>query len=145
MKTSDALCAVAPLLLLLLCAGCPGEVAQQNRGEAGRVAHAVRELREADNAAKRPRLDALLRLKCKEPAVCELQQTCVAAYRSHVDGFDKSEGVRRSLDAVDASAAARSADLLADLDAAEELLRMARHGTARCAELEGKLRRQHNL
>ena len=143
MKTTQPLCAVA--LLLLLCAGCPGEVAQQGRGEAGRVAHAVRSLREAHNRAKRPRLEELERLKCKDAAVCDLQQTCVTAYRSHLQGVDKSEGVRRNLDAPDASAVERATELLAELDTAEELLRGARTGTERCAELEGKLRRKHKL
>ncbi len=144
MKTFQPLCA-AVASIPLLCGGCPGEAAQQSRGEAGRMAHAVRSLREADNPAKRPLLEALARSKCKEPLVCELQQTCVAAYRSHLDGLDKSDGVRRSLDAVDGGAARRSAELLTELDAAEELLRNARQGTERCAELEGKLRRRDKL
>jgi hypothetical protein len=144
LKALEPLRVVAPLLLLIV-AGCPGEKAQRGRGEAGRVAHAVHQLREADNPAKRPLLESLSRLQCKETDVRELQQTCVAAYRSHLEGVDKSEAVRRSLDAPDAQVAQRTTELMAELDSAEELLRGASHGTQRCAELEGKLRRKHKL
>ena len=145
MRALEPLRVVAPLLLLIG-AGCPGEKAQRGRGEADRVAHAVHQLREADNPAKRPLLESLLRLQCcKDADVRELHQTCVAAYRSHLEGFDKSEAVRRSLDTPDAQLAQRTTELMAELDGAEELLRGARHGTQRCTELEGKVRRKHRL
>lgn len=144
MKAFEPLRVAAPLLLLIG-AGCPGEQAQQGRGEADRVAHAVRQLREAGNSAKRPLLESLSRLQTKHSDVRELQQTCVAAYRSHLEGFDKSEAVRRSLDTPDAQAAQRTSELMSELESAEDLLRVARQGTQRCTELEGKLRRAHKL
>ncbi|HMJ15305.1 MAG TPA: hypothetical protein VK524_28010 [Polyangiaceae bacterium] len=144
MKRREPLRAAASALLLVLSA-CRGETEQRGRGEAERFARAVSALRDADNAAKRPLLAALSAMRCAEPSACELQRVCSDAYRAHLEGVQKSEQVRSNLDARDAAVAARTADLLHELDSAEQLLRMAREGTRQCTELEGKLRRQYRV
>jgi hypothetical protein len=144
LKSREPLRAAAALLLLTL-PGCPGEVEQRGRGEAERVARAVSVLREADNAAKRPLLNALSAQRCTEPPVCELQRTCAEAYRGHLDGVQKSEAVRQKLDAPEGGAPLQSAELLQELDTAEHMLHMARESVRQCADLEGKLRRKYRL
>jgi hypothetical protein len=129
-------------VFLLMLAGCEQEAEQRHRAEAERVSRAVTALRNAENAAKRSLLDVLARSACAVADVCEMKRVCVAAYRAHVEAFELSEGVRRTLDAADA---ANPAELVQALDSAETNLRAARSAARRCTDLEGEITRKYRL
>jgi hypothetical protein len=107
------------------------------RAEAERMVHAVRELREADNDEKTPRLAALRASECNEPEVCALRDQCVRAYELYVKGLDQVRAVKKSL-ASDAGGAAalRARELL---DEAEKNVRRGRELAEGCNRKEAEV------
>ena len=97
--------------------------------------HAVRELRNAENEAKAPRLTALKSIACTEQAVCELKSECVSAYELYLKGLDAVRAVKSSL-ASDAGDPANAASLL---DAAEKDVRRGKELGEKCNRLEAEV------
>jgi hypothetical protein len=128
---------------VVLALGCKGEREQAERAEAGRLTHAIAALREAENAAKPPRIAALDREKCTSEALCEMKRVCVDAYRLHVRGLEASRVASRALDADGGSQPGRR---IAELVAASERdLVRARELVQRCTDLESETTRRFGL
>jgi hypothetical protein len=106
------------------------------------MSRGVTALRDAPNPAKRPLLDALSHVPCSTPDVCRLKLVCVEAYRSHVQTFEQSQALQKTLDG-DAASAPQAAELGELLRSLEVRLGQARKATAHCAELEGEVARAH--
>jgi hypothetical protein len=124
-------------------AGCKGEREQAERAEAGRIAHAIAALREADNDAKPPRIAALDREECTSQEICELKRACVEAYRLHVRGLEASRVASRALDS---DAGSQSGQRIAELvSASERDLVRARELVQRCSDLESAAARRFGL
>lgn len=130
-------------MALALLTACHGEAEQAHRTEAGRVAHAVDNLRNASNAKKGPFLTSLERMPCSVPDVCELKRTCVDAYQRQLKALAGVRAVRRSLARDAAPGAAASAAGV--LDSAQKELVDAKHRTEHCADLQGTVTRRYGL
>lgn len=133
----------AALTALVLLSACHGEAEQAHRTEAGRIAHAVENLRNAPNARKAPYLTSLERMPCSVPDVCELKRTCVDAYQRQLSVLASVQAVRHELKHDAAPAAAASAAGV--LDSAQKALLDARRRTEHCADLQGTVSRRYGL
>lgn len=78
-------------------AACQGEAEAKTRAEAEAVVHAVRDVREAENADKSQRLEGLRGARCSAEDVCALKQECLSAYELYVRGLESVAKVRRAL------------------------------------------------
>ena len=130
-------------MLLVAGVGCNDEKKQAERAAVERVSFAVGELREADEAAKGPRLAALRAVDCGATPACELQTLCANAYAAHISGVSKTHAVARSLEQDAGVETAESAGKL--LEVAERDVKKAKELTGKCADLEGVLRRRYGV
>jgi len=130
-------------ILVFVLAGCQGETEAKNKAEAEAVVHAVRQVREAENADKSPRLEELRGTACGAEDVCQLKQECVSAYELYVRGLDSVKKVRRAL-AADAGlkAATESAQLL---ETAEKDVEKGRELAEGCAKKEASISVRYKL
>ncbi|HVU05677.1 MAG TPA: hypothetical protein VHE30_28205 [Polyangiaceae bacterium] len=129
------------LALSLLASACHGERDQAVRSEAGRVAEAVRKLREADGAAKRPLLVALEHETCTAEDVCALRKTCADAYTLQVTALESVAAVRHANE----DGKPLPPEAMALLAEASAKLEASNAATKTCADVEGAARRKHGL
>jgi hypothetical protein len=133
--------ALTLVALSVVAVACHGERDQAIRGEAGKVAEAVRKLREADGAAKRPLLVALQHEACTTEDVCTLRKTCDDAYTLQVTALESVSAVRHAnQDGKDLPA-----DAVTLLGEASAKLAASNSATKTCADAEGELRRKYRL
>ena len=121
---------------------CHGEAAEAQRSDAGRLVHAVAELRDAPNDGKRPLLKALEQLDCAAPDLCEFRKTCVSAYSLDVDALDGLDAVKRATADARVPVSKSAVELLARSEGA---LGRSVELAKRCADLEGEARRRYSL
>jgi hypothetical protein len=137
----------ALLLTAAMAAACrsesaPTEKDQDARGEAGRVAHQVKTLRDADNAQKPVLLKALDGTPCTVKDVCAVKTTCSEAYALQEAALAALSTVRHSLQELAPGMEEQKASLLAQAEAA---LGRAKDLAAKCADAEAALRRHYKL
>lgn len=126
--------------LVLLACSSKSESDARVRSEAGQIAHAVHQLREAPSGQKRPPLNVLRKTTCSDSLVCQVKTVCAEGYDLEVQAEDTLAGIRRAL--------SRSGEPVPStteqaLGRAESTLRRSYELTARCADLEGELRRKY--
>jgi hypothetical protein len=136
--SSDRILFVAALAASV---ACGGEAEQARRSEAGRLAEAVRRLRDAANADKRPFLLLLRETPCVAADACALRKTCVDAYSLETAAFDAIMAVRHAT----ASGSPVPDGAAALLSRSEAELRRAAELTRTCADLEATARRNYRL
>lgn len=110
------------------------------KAEAGRINHAIEQLRAAPNAQKGELLDALKSVSCETAELCELQRLCVDGYGQHV--FALGEIARaKSLVGTPASAA----EAAGILESAQSELAEAAPKVSHCADAQGVAQRKYKL
>jgi hypothetical protein len=119
----------------------PTEKDQDARSEAGRVAHQVKTLRDADNAQKAVLLKALDGTPCTVKDVCAVKTTCSEAYALQETALAALSAVRHSIQGI-APGMEQQKSLLAQAEAA---LGRAKDLAAKCADAEAALRRHYKL
>lgn len=112
-----------------LCA-CRSDAERAEQGRIANLAERIDRLRGADNAGKRPLLEALKTTQCLSPDACALKDLCVRAYEVHQRALDSIGSLQR-LAAADAGA---SAPVRERLQKAEQDLSSARELGEKCAE-----------
>lgn len=128
---------------LAFCAtGCPSTDRDAARAEAGRLSHAIEQLRDAHNEDKRAPLAALERISCSADDRCKMQKTCLDAYRMHIEALDQLALARQSLEHSDAPMTEQATALIA---AAQQGLTRAKDAAKRCADLQGDAVRRYHL
>jgi hypothetical protein len=137
----------ALLLTAVMAAACrngsaPTEKDEAARGEAGRVAHQVKTLRDADNAQKPVLLKALEGTPCTIEDVCAVKKTCSEAYALQETALAALSTVRHSVQGLAPGMEQQQASLLSQAEAA---LGRAKDLAAKCADAEAALRRHYRL
>jgi len=114
------------------------------RAEAGRVAEAVRKLREAPNPEKAPLRKALEATVCTADDTCGLKKSCAGAYALQERALDGLAAVRHATSGASAAEPLPSsaAVLLSEVTASLERAKAQAKG---CADLEGTVRRKYSL
>ncbi|MEI9950385.1 MAG: hypothetical protein WDO74_15740 [Pseudomonadota bacterium] len=97
---------IRSLALLLLLSQCSLGASASEKAEAGRISHAVDQLRAASNAQKADLLDALKGLSCETAELCELQRVCVDGYGQHVFALAETARAKSLIAAPDGAAEA---------------------------------------
>jgi hypothetical protein len=124
---------------LLLC-HCSLGASASEKAEAGRISHAIDQLRAASNAQKGELLAALKSAACQTAELCELQRVCVDGYGQHV--FALAETARaKSLMATPEGAA----EAARTLDFAQSELAQAASKIGHCADAQGVAQRKYKL
>jgi hypothetical protein len=123
----------------LLCQCSLGASAGE-KAEAGRINHAVDQLRAASNAQKSALLAALQSVRCETAELCELQRVCVEAYGQHV--FALAETARAKSLIATPDGAAEAARIL---DFAQSELALAAPKISHCADAQGVAQRKYKL
>jgi hypothetical protein len=114
------------------------------RAEAGRVAEAVRKLREAPNPEKAPLRKALEATACTADDICGLKKSCADAYALQEHALEGLSAVRHATtgapaaEPVPSAAAALLSEVTASLERAKTLAKT-------CADREGEMRRKYSL
>ncbi len=126
--------AVAALLL-----ACDGAKELRAKQSAGGVLLALQVLREAPNAEKAKALTGLTQAPCLEEGVCEVRDTCRAAYALHVEGLTLTQAAKQQLQDGKALDAAKL------VGSAEEKLKQAGRKVDDCSDRAGALRRRYKL
>ena len=123
---------------------CHGERDEEVRAEAGRVAEAVRKLREAPNAEKAPLRKALEATVCTEADTCGLRKSCAEAYVMQERALEGVSAVRHATSGASAAepVASSAAALLSEVTAGLERAKTLAKG---CADQEAALRRKYSL
>ena len=81
------------------------------KAEAGRINHAIEQLRFAPNAQKGELLEALKSVSCENAELCELKRVCVEGYGQHVFALAETARAKSLLTAPEgATEAARILD-----------------------------------
>lgn len=137
----------AALLAAALAAACrngkaPTEPDEAARSEAGRVAHQVKLLRDADNSQKPVFLKALDGTPCTVNEICAVKKTCSEAYTLEVSALSALSTLRHSLQGFAPGMEQQEALLLSQ---AEASLHQAKDLVAKCADAEAALRRRYRL
>jgi hypothetical protein len=141
MTSSRLPSAVSILAVSIAAAGCGRGGADAARVEAGQLAKAIHDLREAPHDAKQAPLKALEATTCTDER-CDTKKNCVAAYRLHVTALGRLAAARDALGATADPMTGSAADLLGQ--ARRELEESVELAT-QCAESEGTLRRRYAL
>jgi hypothetical protein len=110
------------------------------KAEAGRISHAIDQLRSAPNAQKGQLLDALKGASCETSELCELQRACVDGYGQHV--FALAEITRAKSLIATPEGAAEAARIL---DFAQSELALAAPKISHCADAQGATQRKYKL
>lgn len=99
----------------------------------------MHQVREAPAGQKRPPLNVLRGTPCTDALVCQVKATCIEGYDLEVQAEDALATIRGAL--------ARPGELPSGtpeaLGRADSALRRSHELTARCADLEGELRRKY--
>ena len=119
---------------------CSLGASASEKAEAGRINHAIDQLRAASNAQKGARLDALKSLSCENGELCALQRLCVDAYGQHVFALAETARAKSLIGTPDgAPEAARI------LDFAQSELALAAPKISHCADAQGVTQRKYKL
>ncbi|HEY3255548.1 MAG TPA: hypothetical protein VGJ91_16430 [Polyangiaceae bacterium] len=119
---------------------CSLGASADEKAEAGRISHAIDQLRSASNAQKGELLDALKSLSCQTAELCELQRACVDGYGQHV--FALAETARAKSLIGTPEGAAEAARIL---DFAQSELAQAAPKISHCADAQGAAQRKYKL
>ena len=122
--------------------GNPTEKGEAARAEAGRVAHQVKTLRDADNVQKPVLLKALDQIPCTTPEICSVKKTCSDAYTLQENALTALSTVRHSVQGLVPGTDQEEALLLSE---AEASLGRAKELATKCADAEAALRRRYHL
>ncbi len=122
-------------LLAALAIACERDA--QLKAEAGRIGHAVDELRRAPNEAKAPLLEQLRVQSCSAPETCSVQSACVAAYELHARALETIEQSKRLVGGADGGS-----DVGLMVLQARDMLDRAQPLTKKCADAQGELSRR---
>ena len=118
---------------------CDGAQELREKQSAGGVLLALRALREAGNAEKAKALAGLAQAPCQGEGVCELRDSCRAAYALHVEGLTLTQAAKQQLSDGKAFDAAKL------LGSAEEKLKAAGPKVDDCTARAGALQRHYEL
>jgi hypothetical protein len=132
---------VGVLVVGLQLAACNEAGDHEAAMQAGRLVHAVRQLRDAPPDNKGAPLSALRTLECDGDR-CELKSTCVEAYELHVRGIQRLAAARHALDGTADPLSRKAAETLDD---AEQDLQRSAELTKQCADVQGEITRRYRL
>ena len=124
---------------MLLCQCSLGASASE-KAAAGRISHAIDQLRAAPNAQKGELLAGLKGVTCETPELCELQRVCADGYAQHV--FALAETARAKSLVGTPNGAAEAARIL---DFAQSELTLAAPKISHCADAQGVTQRKYKL
>ena len=110
------------------------------KAEAGRLNHAIEQLRGAPNPKKGELLDALKSVHCETADLCELQRVCVEGYGQHVFALRETARAKSLLATPDGAAEAATI-----LDFAQRELAHAAPKINHCADAQGATQRKYKL
>jgi hypothetical protein len=110
------------------------------KAAAGRINHAIDQLRVAPNAQKGELLAGLKNVPCETPELCELQRACLDGYGQHV--FALAETARAKSLLATVGGAAEAARIL---DFAQSELALAASKISHCADAQGVTQRKYKL
>jgi len=119
---------------------CSLGASASEKAEAGRINHAIDQLRLAPNPQKGDLLDALKSVNCQNPELCELQRICVEGYGKHVFALAETARAKSLLKAPDGAAEAARI-----LDFAQSELAQAAPKISHCADAQGVSQRKYKL
>jgi hypothetical protein len=119
---------------------CSLGASASEKAEAGRISHAINQLRAAPNTQKNELLDALKSVACQTAELCELQRVCVDGYGQHV--FALAETARAKSLIATPDGAAEAARIL---DFAQSELAQAAPKISHCADAQGATQRKYKL
>jgi hypothetical protein len=119
---------------------CSLGASASEKAEAGRINHAIDQLRLAPNPQKGALLDALKSVSCENPELCELQRVCVEGYGQHVFALAETARAKSLLIAPDGAAEAARI-----LDFAQSELAQAAPKISHCADAQGATQRKYKL
>jgi hypothetical protein len=119
---------------------CSLGASASEKAEAGRISHAIDQLRVAPNTQKGELLDALKAVNCETAELCELQRVCVDGYGQHV--FALTETARAKSLMATPDGAAEAARIL---DFAQSELAQAAPKISHCADAQGATQRKYKL
>ena len=119
---------------------CSLGASANEKAEAGRLDHAIDQLRDSPNGQKGDRLDALKSVHCENAELCELQRVCVDGYGQHV--FALTETARAKSLMATPDGAAEAARIL---DFAQSELSQAAPKISHCADAQGAIKRKYKL
>jgi hypothetical protein len=119
---------------------CSLGASASEKAEAGRISHAIDQLRLAPNPQKGELLDTLKGLNCQAAELCELQRVCIDGYGQHV--FALTETARAKSLMNTAGGAAEAARIL---DFAQSELAQAAPKISHCADAQGATQRKYKL
>jgi hypothetical protein len=134
----------AATLAVVFALSCRGERDQELRAEAGRIAEAVRRLREAANPEKPPLRKALEATACTADDTCELKNSCAEAYALQERALEGISAVRRATTGASATEPVPNAAALLLSDVTTNLERSKTLAKS-CADSEGAMRRKYGL
>jgi hypothetical protein len=119
-----------------------GEGSEAARGEAGRVAHAIQNVRNAERGDRGPLIAALHATNCTAADVCKARDDCVNAYGVEAAALDGVRAVRRSAENSADPVPSAAIDVLAK---SKTEIERARGLEDACADLEAGLESAYSL
>ena len=119
---------------------CSLGASASEKAEAGRISHAVDQLRAASNAQKGELLDSLKSVACQTAELCELQRVCVEGYGQHVFALAETARAKSLLGTPDGALEAARI-----LDVAQTELAQAAPKINHCADAQGVAQRKYKL
>ena len=119
---------------------CSLGASASEKAEAGRVSHAIDQLRAASNVQKAELLGTLKGVSCRTPELCDLQRVCIDGYGQHV--FPLAETARAKSLMATPEGAAEAARIL---DFAQSELAQAAPKISHCADAQGVTQRKYKL
>ena len=119
---------------------CSLGASASEKAEAGRLNHAIDQLRAAPNAQKGELLDALKSVSCQTAELCELQRVCVDGYGQHVFALAETTRAKSLIATPDGAAEATRI-----LDFAQSELAQAAPKISHCADAQGVTQRKYKL
>ncbi len=119
---------------------CSLGASASEKAEAGRINHAIDQLRAASNAQKGELLDALKSVSCQTAELCELQRVCVEGYGQHVFALAETARAKSLIATPDGAAEAAKV-----LEFADSELGQAAPKISHCADAQGATQRKYKL
>jgi len=119
---------------------CSLGASANEKAEAGRLNHAILQLRDAPNPQKGELLDALKSVSCETAELRELQRVCVDGYGQHVFALAEIERAKSLMSSPNSAAEAARA-----LDFARSELALAAPKISHCADAQGTAQRKYKL
>jgi hypothetical protein len=119
---------------------CSLGASASEKAEAGRISHAIDQLRAAANPQKGQLLAALKSLSCETAELCELQRVCIDGYGQHVFALAETARAKSLL-----ATPERASEAVQMLDLAQSELALAAPKISRCADAQGVTQRKYKL